>query len=485
MSKLTSFTFQVTCIVLSFQLTAFAQWPPPDTLWTVIDEYPHMFSTHRCVIQATDSDIVIAGQHEHSLSIDKFNINGNPIWNTTFDGSWYDRGKAILETDEGGFVVLGTTTHYGDGGYNVWLVKVDANGDSLWSRTYGDPVLEERGHSIDYTSDGGYIISGATNIQSPDNADVWLIKVDSEGNEEWSRSYGGPEDERGLCVLQTLDGGYIIAGTTEDAGWRTYAIWLVRTDSVGDTLWTRKHGGSTETSANCLRNTTDGGYIITGLTGGAGEYTWLYLLKLDDAFNVEWSKMHGGGLFNVGNWVEQTADGGYIAVGDGLYFDVNYTIPMYALKTDANGDSLWNRSILHGWDGRAEGVCELSGGGYVLVGRTDVEYEGNCRAIVCLDSEGEQVSAFDTEPATFDLVRAYPNPFNPTTTIEYSLVNPGDVTLSVYNISGQRVDVIHEGYASAGHHSATWSPKDMSSGIYFVELKAGADRDVVKVMYVK
>ena len=155
-------------------------------------------------------------------------------WERTYGGSYSDIGKSIQITTDGGYIIIGSTKSFGNGDYDFWLIKTDMNGDSLWSKTYGT-VNDDFGNSVQQTTDGGYIITGTydTPIGQGSGEDIFLIKTDSNGYTLWTKMFGGIEEERGKSVQQTADGGYIIVGNT---GPNIYPkTYLIKTNSNGDT----------------------------------------------------------------------------------------------------------------------------------------------------------------------------------------------------------------------------------------------------------
>ncbi len=138
-------------------------------------------------------------------------------WSSTFGGSDEDFGQSVRETSDGGYIITGSTMSFGVGRTDVYLVKVDSQGSEEWSRTFGG-AYDDRGWAVQETSDGGYLIAGETNSSGAGGTDVYLVKVDSQGSEEWSRTFGGSEDDVGYSVRETSDGGFILAGFTYSSG---------------------------------------------------------------------------------------------------------------------------------------------------------------------------------------------------------------------------------------------------------------------------
>lgn len=187
----------------------------------------------------------------------------------TYGGSDDDIGHSVTQTDDGGYIVAGYTQSFGAGDWDVYLIKTDVAGDTIWTRAFGG-VGSDLGRSVEQTSDGGYIIAGYTYSFGAGWDDVYLIKTDAGGGTVGTRTYGSSDYDEGRSVEQTVDGGYIIGGATWSFGSGGNDVYLIKTDSNGDTVWTRTYGAGLNDSGYSIAQTDDGGYIIAGNTFSFG-----------------------------------------------------------------------------------------------------------------------------------------------------------------------------------------------------------------------
>lgn len=247
--------------------------------------------------------------------------DGDSLWSQTYGRGSADICRSLVQTADGGFALAGWTDSFSagrwdSGGKDFWLVRTDENGDSVWSRTYGG-VGNERCSSLIQTADGGFALAGHTeSFNSAGEMDFWLVRTNENGDSLWSRTYGGVGREGCSSLTQTTDRGFALTGYTKSFGAGKKDFWLVRTNENGDSIWSRTYGGRNYDVCNSLIQTDDGGFILAGYTDsfGLGRKDF-WLVRTDENGDSLWSHTYGGGDDEECSSLVQTADGGYALAG--------------------------------------------------------------------------------------------------------------------------------------------------------------------------
>jgi hypothetical protein len=476
------------------------------------------------------------------ISTDIFAQAPDTMWTKTFGNSGViDRGRSVQQTNDGGYIITGITEFRGNNNEDVWLIKTNTIGDTMWTRIFGGS-LPDGGSSVLQTADGGYIITGYTFSFGSGSVDLWLIKTNAHGDTMWTKTFGGSRDDRGNSVDTTLDGGYIIAGKTirSDPGFTK--AWLIKTDSDGDTLWTKTFGDSSSLEGTSVQHTNDGGYIIVGsnrtVVGGKqkkqnsdimlestqNSNDCILLIKTDSYGNTLWTKTINGINRSWANSIRQTSDGGYILTG---ITNFHYHWPpgynagdMWLIKTDIHGNKLWMKNYGDSlmWE-EGYSVQQTTDGGYIVAGTNLIKtntngdilwtkaYEGNSVQqtndygyiivgtrydpgfdVMLIKIAPDLTSIIDNPKTTlndYHLEQNYPNPFNPSTTIEFSVPKPEKLKIEIYNLLGQNIETLLNKPIPAGSHEVEFNARDLPSGVYLYRIEAGEFQQVKKMVLLR
>jgi len=317
-------------------------------------------------IQTNDGGYIVSGNTESygagatDILVIKTDSLGEVEWEHTYGGTGADNGAAIPRI-EGGYAIGGYTLSYGAVGYDGLLCLTDNLGNEEGLNTYGGAGDELFSDGCQ-TSDSGYILCGRKSSQ---NGDVWVVKTDSLGNEEWAKTYGGAGYDSGMSIKQTGDGGYIVAAITDTTGTGDRDGWLIKLQSDGNEEWSKTYGGTAGDQFRSV-NQIDDGFIVVGFTNSVGHKD-VWLLKTDSQGNEQWSKTFGGSERDEGHSVDQTSDSGYIIGGltkSSGFGDAD----AYLIKTDTNGNELWSRTFGTSYYEDCTSVMETSDGGFILAG---------------------------------------------------------------------------------------------------------------------
>lgn len=317
----------------------------------------------------SDGTFIIVGKSSSygaggsDLYIIKADTTGQDVYKVAYGGGMDDGGKALDETSDNGYIITGFTNSYGVGGDDIYLVKTNQWGNLLWDTTYGGPQ-NDYGEAIRQTSDNGYIIAGYTNSFGAGAQDVYLIKTDANGGLQWSQTYGGSGSDVAYAVQQTTDGGYIVAGYTTSYGAGGGDVYLIKTDSNGDTSWTKTIGTSAWERANDILQTGDGGYIIAAGNGDA------YIIKTDGNGAVSWEAEYGGSGTDFAESIYPTSDGGYVVAGY-TNSTAGGDYDLHLLKINSGGSLIWERTFGGSYSDYGYAVLEITGGNIIAAGYTN------------------------------------------------------------------------------------------------------------------
>lgn len=328
------------------------------------------------IVNTSDGGYALAGltysqgSGESDLWLVKVDASGNMQWNKTFGGAQEDVGYSLVQSNDGGYAIVGSTISYGSGGNDIWLIKTDSSGNLQWDKTYGG-AGDDYGWNLEKTSDGGYLITGYTTSYGSGMNDGWIIKVDSQGNIQWSQTFGGSGSDATLQGIQTSDGGYAFTGYTNSSGAGKADLWLVKISSTGSLEWDKTYGGIFDECGYALVQTSDGGYTIVGETasyGSSGHAGDVWLLKVDSEGNKLWSQTYGGSAEDAGWDLIQTSDGGYAITGYTYSKSSDGSSDVWLIKTDSDGVLQWDQTFGGATDNCGWSLVETSDSAYAIVG---------------------------------------------------------------------------------------------------------------------
>jgi len=321
-------------------------------------------------------------------------------WQKALGGTQAEEAESIQQTSDGGYIVVGySASNNGNvlgwhGNIDFWVVKLSSTGDVQWQKMLGGAQAESA-YSVQQTSDGGYIVAGYTNSNNGDvsglhgESDFWVVKLSAIGSLEWQKTLGGSNEDVARSIRQTSDGGYIISGWTFSTdGDVTFNhgysdVWVVKLNEFGDIQWQKSYGGGTgNDQSRCIRQTSDGGYILTGETDSSdGDISGyhggndIWVLKLNNSGIIEWQKALGGSGIEASYSIQQTTDGGFIVGGLMSSNDGDITMhqglfDFWIVKLTVTGEIQWQKSLGGSDSDWGRSVWQTTDGGYVVAGET-------------------------------------------------------------------------------------------------------------------
>ena len=462
-------------------------------------------------------------------------------WDRFYGGDHEDNCYSVLSLENGGFALFGHTFSFGAGSYDFYFVRTDSLGNPEWSNTYGSEN-NERAASMDQTSDGGFILVGSWHPQYTGYWDMYAVKIDSSGNQEWESTYGFSGNHHDYCasVEQTIDGGYAIAGRTDSTlTGLGNDILVIKLDQTGNIEWQALYGGEYSDWCQSIVETDDGGFFISGSTNSFSIRDDFYAVKTDSIGNIEWETVVGGDEYDRCTDGIQTEDGGYAMVGYSNSFSSSNDF--YVVKLYSDGEIEWEALIGNEYVDQARSVCQTSDQGFIICGNTQLMNPGHTQGcIVKLDSSGSKewqlicggddneylysidevtldkyisagitgsygpsgynywlvkiesdvsISTERSEPfgSEANLQTLYPNPAHDLFEVVYSLEQQSRVSITIYSTDGRSMCNYDLGMQAQGFHSLTINSDDptgsmLPQGLYFVRLDTDGSSSVRSIL---
>ena len=503
-------------------------------------DYDYISSLH----QTTDGGYVLGGFSFSGIGGDKTQPNwgvvdywivktdsvGNKQWDKRFGGTDEEQFYSLYQTTDGGYIlggysesgISGDKTQPSWGVTDYWIVKTDSIGNKQWDKRFGGTDYEEL-LSLQQTSDGGYILGGASlsgiggDKTQPswqwngfNTYDYWIVKTDSFGNKQWDKRFGGTSEDRFSSLQQTTDGGYILGGWSRsgiggdktqpnwDTTFATNDYWIVKTDSLGNKQWDKRFGGTSEDWISSLQQTSDGGYIlegtsISGISGDITQPSWggsdYWIVKTDSLGNKQWDKRFGGTSNDDGYGnITPTSDGGYLVGGSsqspvsGDKTENNLGVEQsWIVKTDSLGIKQWDKTIFTTGHDEQGLAIQTNDGCYTIANITYAGIGGYKTQLAWNNSyDYWMVKFFDTTITTNiqsaiqnlqSAITISPNPANEYSVISFQFKTGDEIRLT--DVSGR---ALFTKTITVPTSNLKLKTSNFANGIYFVEIISGNER---------
>jgi hypothetical protein len=452
----------------------------PDTLWTRTFGGAD-WDLGRALTRMDSSHYIIAGySHSFGNGYEVFLIcidqNGDSLWTKTFGGPNDDEAFDIKQTLSENYIIAGWSSSYGSGLRDAYLIHVSGTGDTIWTRTYGG-AARDIAFGVYPTADGGFVFSGETRSSGNGQSDLYLAKANNQGDSLWAKTYGGSQQDFGYSVLETADSGLIAVGFTESFGSGMGDAYIVRTDASGDSIWAKTFGGSLDERAYKIQHASDGGFIITGYSAstGAGGND-VYVVKMDENGDSIWTRTYGGTQDDYGYDIKVCANGGYVITGKTRSFGSGNE-DLYLLRITQDGDTIWTQTFGGSSDDAGSSIAVMPDSGLLIAGET-YSYGAGGYDVWLLRME--PVTGIAQHARNWELgtekwkLTATPDPFSSEVRIQISGVRKdlsdicplsSDPHLQIYGISGRLIRSLSIPNSKFPIRSYTWDGRDEDGNV--------------------
>jgi len=457
----------------------------PDTLWTRTYNCPGYLEGYS--IRATsDNGFAIGATGCYPVSgnggafLLKLNSSGDTIWT---DGIYPAYGGAFnsIEVTSYGTILAAGWMHGMFGGVQSEAYAYYGDGDRIWEMHILAGPSRNGFTWVESTADDGFVLTDNPNTYQGTYYDIRVSRADSSASILWTRIYGGVEEEKTGAARPDIRGGFIVAGSTSSFGMGSFDGYLIRINEDGDTLWSRTYGGPLSHEFQEIVQAPDSGYVIVGSTSSFGfGASDIFVVKTNSLGDTIWTRTFGTELNDYGRSVDRVPSGGYVVAA--ICGDSTYSEKAYLIRINDDGDTLWTKVINPDVTSRANSVVSLSDSGFIFTGCIIHEYP-DYASLWIVRLGAEVVGIHESEmpiPGELVLDQNYPNPFNSSTRIGFQVGRETSrISLKVYDVCGRLVSTLHSGQLSRGVFEKTWDGRDIrghavSSGVYFCVLENGS-----------
>jgi hypothetical protein len=470
----------------------------PDTLWTRVHTRPGANWIGQSTVRCRDHGYLIAGSSggwpEYQMLVLRMDSLGDTLWSRRYGEPELNEGcLSAIEGTDGSFALAGWRA-WGDNNDPedsavVYVLKIDSIGDTLWTRTYSCAPLSV-GWQIIEVSTGGYAIVGCTNyfedfIFAPggdaDSSDALLLRITENGDSMWCHRYGGNLGDEGFAVMETGDGGFVVAGTTASYGDIQGDAYMARTDAQGTLLWSHTYGHAGLADYVMGLDATSDGYIMGGETIISGSAA--YVARVDNFGVLMWDTTYRHNFSTGIRPLVVMENDAFVAAAASLYAPGG--IDLYVIWGDGSGRLIRDCVIPFPYpteEAYASTIFLFPDNSYAFSGSTGHMTDG----VFLLRTEIDPDDACEPPSVSsgFD-VAIYPNPFNSSTTLSLDLPATLRVQISIYNLLGERVLTVADELVSAGHHAFAINGADLPTGLYFAQVRVGGITQTQKVMLLR
>ncbi len=481
---------------------------------------------------AMSGDKTEGGRGGQDYWIVKVSSTGTKQWDKRFGGAADDYLNTIIQTSDGGYLLGGTSlsgaggdrTGASRGGRDYWIVKVSSTGTKQWDKRFGG-AADDNLRVLSRLSTGEYLLTGMSasgaggdkTQASRGGQDYWVVKISNTGTKVWDKRFGGTSDDFPEAAITTSDGGYLLGGRSASgssgdhtgANWGSRDYWLVKISSTGTKVWDRHFGGYYDDDLYALSASSDGGYFLAGTSASSfspdktqpsrgGQDYWL--IKVSSAGVKQWDKAFGGSGNDDLRSVAATSDGGCVLGGtsaSGITGDKTEASrggqDYWLVRVSSNGVKQWDKRFGGTASDEVRKVLLTANGSYLLGGISASGISGDktqpsqgladywlvqvgsigAAGPLAAASEGRVSAEAEDTPSNdgTGVLRVSPNPFTNRVTLQFTLTQPGQVSLKVYNEQGTEVANLYEGKAEGGRpYIHDWQPESHPAGLYFVRL---------------
>ncbi|HOY30312.1 MAG TPA: T9SS type A sorting domain-containing protein [Bacteroidales bacterium] len=442
---------------------------------TFIKHYGEYSGQGNSLILNSCNNYIIAGRKYKSSDLDQFciyelNAYGDTLWLNHYGTDSLEYANQIIQTVDGGYATVGYSSGCYSNYRNIYLVKTTNTGVVSWTKQIGGQG-RENGTAIVQNVSGEYFIGGTSSYNSNGLLDFYLVKTNVNGDTLWTKKYGGSQSEEANSMRQTSDGGFILSGYSESFSFGSKDFYVVKTNSAGDTLWTKHYGGSLAEISKSVRQSSDGGYIMTGYSQSFGISTEnMYVVKTNSLGDTLWTKTYGqAGRYSWGNDIIQTTDGGYAVTGFIETASTYGGFDLYLVKIDASGNVQWEKEFkiepanTASTVSAGRSILQTSDGGFAIAGSW---FSGSTNELLFIKTDNNGtvgLSELQTNPG----FTVFPNPFHQSATLQFENSQNENFTLIIFDSEGRTLRTI----VNTSPGKIEIERNNLSGGIYFFQLR--------------